>query len=314
MTPALGGPALHAPDVALEVVATPGLAWIQDAGRPGFMAQGLPPGGALVPERLAMANRAVGNPEGTAAVEVFGGLVVAARGGDLSVCWGGGGVRELLPRDHVRVLPPDPGARVTYLAVAGGLHVPVVLGGRGLLPVAGLGGGVGRPLRAKDRIGIGPLAGVEISSAPDGSGAFSPLPDAAIRVLPGPDLARFVSGALDVLLQGPWHIGTASDRVGMRLAGPVLARADGDLALSTPMVHGALQVPAGGAPIVLGPDHPTTGGYPVIAVVIRADLGALFLREPGRPVRFEAIGLEKARALRAAWGSGWGFTNRPPPN
>ncbi|MDP2310721.1 MAG: allophanate hydrolase subunit 2 family protein [Pseudomonadota bacterium] len=284
--------------IELEIVATPGLAWIQDAGRPGQMVHGVPPGGALVPERLAVANGAVGNGRGAAAVEAFGGLVVAARGGDLRVAWGGEG--DWLLRDHVRVLAAAPGDRVAYLAVAGGLDVPVVLGGRGLLPVAGLGGGVGRPLRAGDRIGVGEGGGLGIAT-----GAFSPGLDAPIRVVAGPDLDRFSSGAWGTLLGTAWRIGAASDRVGMRLAGPAIPRTDGDAALSTPMVQGALQVPAGGAPIVLGPDHPTTGGYPVIAVVIRADLGALLLREPGARVVFEAIGVAEAREARARWVAAW---------
>src|SRR4051812_36360041 len=94
------------PVETLEIVATPGLAWVQDAGRPGQMVHGVPPGGALVPERLAGANRAVGNRVGAAAIEAFGGLVVAARGGDLHVAWEGGAT--VLPRDHVRVLAPVP--------------------------------------------------------------------------------------------------------------------------------------------------------------------------------------------------------------
>ncbi|MES2642304.1 MAG: biotin-dependent carboxyltransferase family protein [Myxococcota bacterium] len=269
---------------ALEIVATPGMAWVQDGGRPGRMVDGVPPGGALVPERWAAANRAVGNRGengGAAAIEAFGGLVVAARGGDLHVAWEGGGTALL--RDHVRVLAPVPGARVTYLAVAGGFDVPIVLGGRGLLPVAGLGGGVGRPLRAGDRLAVGDQGGAVATDE-----TFFPSPDAPIRVLPGPDLARFAPDAWAALLAASWRVGAASDRVGTRLEGPAVVRIDSDVALSAPMVQGALQVPAGGAPIVLGPDHPTTGGYPVLAVVIRADRGALFLRPPGAVVRFEA--------------------------
>ncbi len=285
--------------VELEIVATPDIAWVQDAGRKGQMVHGVPPGGALVPERLAVANRCLGNRDGTAAIEVFGGLVVAARGGDLRLDWRG--ASSWLLRDHVRVLSPVSGARVTYLAVAGGLDVPVVLGGRGLLPVANLGGGFGRPLRAGDRLGVGTVEGTIVTGEP-----FAPRPDAPIRVLPGPDLARFSLDAWAALVETPWRIGATSDRVGMRLLGPALPRVDGDVALSTPMVQGALQVPAGGAPIVLGPDHPTTGGYPVIAVVIRADLGALFLRDPGSLVGFEAIGLSEAYEARTRWIAEWG--------
>ncbi len=280
----------------LELVAVVGPAWVQDAGRPGHMAHGVPPGGALVPERLVAANRAVGNPGGSAAVEAFGGLVVAARGGDLRIAWDG--VPAWLPRDHVRTLPPPEEGRVAYLAVAGGLDVPVVLGGRGLLLAAGFGGGVGRPLRAGDRLPVGPLRGPDRHTpfvpdpfvpdpfVPD---RFVPEPGAAIRVLRGPDPARFSPDAWAALLAGPWRVGAASDRVGTRLDGPALRRVDGDLALSTPMVRGGVQVPGGGGPIVLGPDHPTTGGYPLLAVVVRADHGALALRGAGAPVVFREV-------------------------
>lgn len=265
----------------LELVAVPGPAWVQDGGRTGHMAHGVPPGGALVPERLVAANLAVGNPAGAAAVEAFGGLVVAARGADLRVAWEGGAA--WLPRDRVRTLPPPGGGRVAYLAVAGGLDVPVVLGGRGLLLAAGLGGGVGRPLRAGDRLPAGAMRGVERVTA------FVPDPEAAIRVLRGPDVARFAPEAWAALLRGPWRVGSAYDRVGARLDGPPLLRADGDLALSGPMVRGGVQVPGGGGPIVLGPDHPTTGGYPLLAVVVRADQGALALRGAGAPVVFREV-------------------------
>lgn len=287
--------------LTLEIVATPGPAWVQDGGRPGQMVHGVPPGGALVPEGLAVANRAVGNPGGTAAIEAFGGLVVAARGGDLRVAWEG--AAAWLPRDHVRTLAAPSGARVAYLAVAGGLDVPPVLGGRGLLPVAGLGGGVGRPLRAGDRLAIGTVPGAAIAA---GEGRWAPSEATPIRVLRGPDTARFASDAWGTLLGTDWRIGTAADRVGTRLVGPALRRVDGDVALSAPMIRGAIQVPGGGAPIVLGPDHPTTGGYPVIAVVIRADVGALALREAGTTVRFVEVDLGEARRDGAAWRAVWG--------
>jgi allophanate hydrolase subunit 2 len=107
-----------------------------------------------------------------------------------------------------------------------------------------------------------------------------------VRVVPGPDLDRFAAGALDVLLGSAYAVSPRSDRVGVRLAGPRLSRADDDAGVSAPMVRGAIQVPAGGEPIVLGPDHPTTGGYPVLATVVLADVGAVMARPVGAPLRF----------------------------
>jgi allophanate hydrolase subunit 2 len=110
--------------------------------------------------------------------------------------------------------------------------------------------------------------------------------DVVVRVVPGPDPERFDPAALPTLLDAVWTVLPASDRVGTRLAGPPIRRRDADDARSAPMVRGAIEVPAGGAPLVLGPDHPTTGGYPVLAVVLRADWGLVGACVPGSTVRF----------------------------
>jgi allophanate hydrolase subunit 2 len=130
---------------------------------------------------------------------------------------------------------------------------------------------------------------MRIGSAPESFDSPPPAPDprAAIRIVPGPDLDRFESDAFERLLVSVFHVAVQSDRVGTRLLGPPLSRADADVGASAPMVEGAIQVPASGEPIVLGPDHPTTGGYPVIATVVRRDLGALMAKAIGSIVRFE---------------------------
>ena len=100
--------------------------------------------------------------------------------------------------------------------------------------------------------------------------------------------------ALEVLrgvLASDYRVSMRSDRVGIRLEGPRLARIDDDTAVSAPMVRGAIQVPASGEPIVLGPDHPTTGGYPVLAVLARAELGRFHARPVGATVRFVCVGV-----------------------
>ena len=108
----------------------------------------------------------------------------------------------------------------------------------------------------------------------------------AVTVLPGHDGERFEADALTTLVGHPFTILSTSDRTGARLDGPPLRRKGDDLGRSSPMVRGAIQVPRSGSPIVLGPDHPTTGGYPVLAVVARADVGQLFARPLGATVRF----------------------------
>jgi 5-oxoprolinase (ATP-hydrolysing) subunit C len=263
----------------IEVVAIAGLATIQDGGRPGRMHQGVPPGGALVPELLARANWGASNDLVDPAIELQGSLTIVALGA--MVVAADDGVPHAIDKGGTWTLKCGP-ARVRYAAVRGGVDVPVVLGGRGTLLVAGLGGHHGRPLRRGDVLRVG--SGAELHRAPP------PLPvlDAAIRVVAGPDLDRFDARAVALFLASQFRVSARSNRVGIHLEGPTLARLDDDTAVSAPMVRGAIQVPSSGEPIVLGPDHPTTGGYPVLATVVRADLGNLAARPAGALVRFTA--------------------------
>jgi allophanate hydrolase subunit 2 len=110
--------------------------------------------------------------------------------------------------------------------------------------------------------------------------------EALVEIAAGPHLDRFAPGALERFAAGPWMVSPRSDRVGVRLEGPRVPRDAPDLALPVPMVRGAIQVTTDGTPIVLGPDHPTTGGYPVIAVVRPSSFGALARVRPGATVTF----------------------------
>jgi biotin-dependent carboxylase-like uncharacterized protein len=270
----------------IRVLAVTGLATVQDAGRPGRMHEGVPPGGALVVEHLALANAAVDNAPGEAGIEVFGAITLASDEPVL-VAEGGGHAPRPLTGEAWSVA--SVGARVAYVAVRGGIDVSSVLGGRGTLLSGGFGGHEGRPLRRGDALRVGQAAprsgGASIAAARAAALRALDL-RAAIRVVPGPDSERFAPGALDVLLASPFEVAAQSDRVGVRLRGPALQRTGDDAAVSGPMVRGAIQVPSAGEPIVLGPDHPTTGGYPVVATVVRADFGALMGRPPGAVVRF----------------------------
>jgi allophanate hydrolase subunit 2 len=107
-----------------------------------------------------------------------------------------------------------------------------------------------------------------------------------IRVIAGPDLDAFDATALSALTSAPYRILPTSDRVGTRLAGPPLPRRPSHVEQSRPMVRGALEVPRDGAPIVLGPEHPTTGGYPILAVIAHADLDRFFSVRLGGELRF----------------------------
>ena len=257
----------------LQVVAVAGVATVQDDGRPGHMHEGVPRGGALVPELHARANVAARNRADVAALEVTGFITVAARGGAVPLAFDDGSARVLREGESCV-------CRAAYVAVRGGIGIPAVLGGRGTLLVAALGGFEGRVLRAGDALPVGdaPIVDAPLPAAPD--------LERPIRVVLGPDLDRFDAAAVDVLLGASFALTAQRDRVGIRLSGAVVPRRDADAGVSAPMVRGAIQIPPSGDPIVLGPDHPTIGGYPVLATVVSADCGALAARRTGASVRF----------------------------
>jgi allophanate hydrolase subunit 2 len=246
-----------------------GLAMVQDLGRRGHMHEAVPPGGALVPEWLVAANRAVHNPDDAPGLEVYGELVVRAT---TDVELATDRARQLRA-DGTLAIASEP-ARVAYLAARGGVAAPVVLGGRGALLAAH----IGRVLRVGDRVELTDVAPCATSAAPN----FAAGP---IHVVRGPDLDAFAPTALDVLVTSPYTITRASDRVGTRLGGAAIPRRPDYRERSRPMVRGAIEVPSDGAPIVLGPDHPTTGGYPVLAVVVERDIGRLFATRIGGTIQ-----------------------------
>jgi len=265
--------------MTLAVVRALGLVTVQDLGRRGRMHEAVPPGGALVADRLIAANRAARNPDDAPALEVLGQLAIRAERA-LQVATDTAPLREL-PAGGELVIASEP-RRVAYLAVRGGIDAPLVLGGRGALLCAGLGGLV----RAGQRFALADLADTAPPDAPLSPAPPAPdAPDAPIRLIAGPDPGSFAPGALDLLLASGYRVLPSSNRVGTRLDGPALPRSDAP-EVSRPMVLGAIEVPRDGLPIVLGPEHPTTGGYPIIAVVARADLGRLFSIRLGGTVRF----------------------------
>jgi len=258
--------------MSFVVVRALGLVTVQDLGRPGRMHEAVPPGGALVRDRLIAANRAARNPDDAPAIEVLGRLVIRAERA-LVIATDTTAARAV-PAGGELAVASEP-RRVAYLAVRGGIASPLVLGGRGALLCAGLGGLV----RAGQRFDSAELAEAAATSPP------SERPEEPIRLVAGPDPACFAPGALEILTSAAYRILPSSDRVGTRLDGPALPRTAAP-EITRPMVIGAIEVPHDGAPIVLGPEHPTTGGYPIIAVVAHTDLGRLFSIRLGGTVRF----------------------------
>lgn len=267
---------------AIVILAAPLGTTLQDAGRAGWLHAGVPPSGPLDATAHAAANLAVGNDPRDAAIEVpLGSLRVRAAGkASLSV----DGEEEVVLDDGTEFVVPACERAVRYLAVRGGFDAPLVLGSRATLIVACLGGRHGRALRAKDELPIRiPSAHRSLSAIPT---VLLPPDPAVLVVQTGPHLARFPEGALQHLLDTTWSVSARADRVGVRLEGGSVPRRGDDRAPPAAMVRGAVQITTDGTPIVLGPDHPVTGGYPVIAVLGRASQTILARMRAKRAVRF----------------------------
>ncbi len=199
------------------------------------------------------------------------------------------------------------GARA-YLSLAGGIDVPEVLGSRSTCLAGGFGGIEGRPLRAGDVLrGIHPgwldLAGRHHPGPLSGE---LPAPGVSVvRVVLGPHVSHVGSPILDALLGTEWTLDPRSDRMGLRLEGAAVPDVKRGELLSLPMVQGAVQLPPGGAPMVLLADHQTVGGYPVPLVVASVDLPRLAQLRPGDRLRFEGITHDDAFRLVVAEREVW---------
>ena len=281
----------------LEVLATGPLTTVQDLGRPGQARWGVGVSGAADREALRLANRLLGNGIPAAGLEVtFGGLVLLARTDVHLALTGaacpatvddkpvGHNARVLLPAGARLALgPPRTGVR-TYVGVRGGIAVAPVLGSRATDVLAQLGPEVAA-VGALLPVGAPEGALPELDLAPVREPAGD---DVVLRVRWGPRDDWFSPAARAELVGARWTASAESDRVGVRLSGPELQRTvDAELA-SEGMVPGALQVPPSGRPTLLLADHPLTGGYPVIAVVLDADVDAAGQLRPGQAVRFRA--------------------------
>ena len=285
-------------------IVKPGLlTTVQDLGRPGYAHLGVGRSGALDAPALARANELVGNPPSAAGLETTLTGVTLRAEADLTIAVTGAVAPITVDGQPVAFDAPvtvgagaviavgsaQTGVR-SYVAVAGGITVAPVLGSRATDTLSGLGP---PPLRAGFVLPIGrPRAGVAdlAASAPTGT-ATPPASEPAsgevtVRIRWGPRHDWFSGSARDALLGQPYVMTPKSNRVGARLAGPTLTRTTPGELPSEGIVLGAIQVPADGQPLVFLADHPTTGGYPVIAVVERVALPLLAQARPGTTIRF----------------------------
>lgn len=299
------------------VVEAPGpVTTLQDLGRTGHQAVGIPVSGALDPDSLRIANALVGNAEGEAALEMrLAGptLAVAADHVRVALCGASSPLQivapergEILPwrsarleRGTVLRVPALRDSVTAYFAVEGGFDTPEILGSRSTCLRAAFGGFDGRVLAEGDRLALNldtVAARAEMRTARRPSLA---QPE-QIRVVMGPQDDYFSEAGLAALLESGFEVTKDADRMALRLSGPRLEHERGYNIVSDGIATGAIQVPGDGQPIVLLADHQTTGGYPKIATVISADLPALGRLAPGATLRFAAVSLEEAQAARAA--------------
>lgn len=278
-------------------------ATIQDRGRFDHLREGVPPSGPADPHAFDAAQALVGNDAGAAAIEIVGGdmsfrfddrRVIAVTGRDVALS-----ARDPVPGWTAAFARPGetitaiagPRTRFMYLAVSGGIATDPILGSRATYLPAG----IGASIRAGAELALG-TARID----PERAGRTARAPDydtGQIRAITGPHAQRFTDEAQSLFFEAEFHVLPASDRMGTRLSGPRIAPRAGEI-LTAGVIAGAVQIPSGGAPIVLLAEHQATGGYPIIATVISSDIGLVAQRLPGERLRFERV--DRDRAVAAA--------------
>ena len=291
---------------ALFEVIKPGvLTTVQDLGRTGHQHHGIPVGGPMDRQAARVANLLLGNDENAPLLEAtltgpelkfLRDTWIAVTGADIP------GVTSWRPLhvvagQTVSLAPLTNGACI-YLAVAGGLDIACVLGGKGTLLRAGFGGWNGRALQAGDRLAAHPST-LDTTANWSASAEFKAVTggDITVRFLRGPQWSWFAPGSRRDFLAKPFRISAKSDRMGLRLQGPALPLAEDRELVSEGVSFGSIQVPGDGQPIVLMADRQTIGGYPKIGHVISVDLPRLAQARAGNVVRFVEISLAEAQAL-----------------
>jgi antagonist of KipI len=269
---------------------------VQDTGRFGFQSRGVPPAGPMDSSSHRLANLLVGNAREAATLEMtlLGPEVlmedaarIAVCGAEFALTAAGRAVPcnqavDVAAGTAIRFGPRGAGARA-YLAVDGGIDVPIVLGSRATHVVSRMGGLAGRRLQEGDVLPVGPSV---IGAARRGRRPFDmPAGGASIRVMMGPHAEMFAEPVLRTFVEATFVVSNDSDRMAYRLTGPALPWTGGEL-ISDVLPNGGIQVPGSGQPILLMADRATAGGYPIVATVIAADLPIAGQLAPGDWIRF----------------------------
>jgi len=311
----------------IEVLKPGLLTTVQDLGRPGYQQYGIVVGGALDAMSARVANLILGNEENAAVLEMAQTGPSLFFGTEALVAWCGADFEarlgdQVLLRDRpVRVAAGETiafgfarnGLRA-WLAIAGGIDVPLVMGSRSTYRRAGIGGYQGRPLVAGDTLRTGALPEraeqlmASLQKAGHGATGWTVRPEilgrpaaaGTVRAMIGPEWPWFTAAAQEAFFSADWLATKEADRMGVRLQGPRLALQNAREMISSSVNAGIVQVPAAGQPIVLLPSRQSMGGYPRLAAVATVDLGRLTQLRPGDTVRFQKITLAEAHELYLA--------------
>jgi len=258
---------------------------------------------------FVLANRLVGNADTAAALEctligprfeITDAGAIAITGAEMPVTVNGRSAAgwstiAVKAGDVVKLGPARTGVR-SYVGVAGGLDVPLVLGSRSTYLRGRVGGVEGRALRKGDELRVFPSGPVEPRrveprAIPDYTG------EPTVRAVLGPQADRFTAEGLEALFGGRYEVLPQSDRMGSRLRGPRIGHARGHDIVSDGIALGSIQVPGDGQPIVLLVDRQSTGGYTKAATICSFDIWRVGQARPGQSLRFHQIGVDEAHRL-----------------
>lgn len=307
-------PKVRLPAGGIEVLEPGAFTTVQDLGRHGFQHLGVSPGGAADPVAARVANRLLGNPDEAAVFECcMSGPILRFRE-DTRVAFTGwadprAGRPLEMPKGSVLDLSKRMPSVRGYLAVAGGIETPLVMGSRSTDVRAGFGGWLGRKLQVGDRLPIGPLVQGPMPGAWSVGWPQAETPGKMIelRYIAGMQASWFSEETREKFRKSIYQISPVSDRMGARLDGPMLGLKEPREMVSQPVVSGSIQVPPDGKPIVLLAERQTIGGYPQIGHVISADVPKLARAWPGTRIRFREVTLEEAREVWADQEGDFGF-------
>jgi len=294
----------------IEVRSAGLLTTVQDLGREGYGPLGVSPSGAADPVSLRLGNRLVGNPENSPALEMtlLGGAFLFPEGALFTLtgsdfgatldsapqpCWVSAQAR---PGQLLRVGPTQSGARC-YLCMQGGISVDPFLGSASTHLLSGLGGHQGRALKRGDVLFLGDATAPFEKKSVSSAALHRLTPGKTIRVTPGPQADSFPASARKLFYDSTYRLAEDSNRMGLRLEGPAIPQQSAGEMISEGVSLGAVQIAAGGQPIILFVEQQTTGGYAKIANVISADMHSLGQLRPRDEIRFELVDWETARKL-----------------